>query len=176
MIALQVPLTVVHASRAPSLPQGGAFLSNRESPVLKPLKDFWSRLSVAPFEALVAVWAAYAGAAGLLHVGVTTDILAGLLPGWVVIIFNLGYICAGVAMFFGIGLGRRELEGFGLLTVMGSILIRQIATIYLLGLSSVIFNSIVLNALAIAACIVRLGAVTQGHIIIRIEPEDAGGS
>lgn len=119
-------------------------------------KIFLRMVNAAPFETMFATYSFYAGTAGLFNFGLTPSIFEQVVGPIVALIFNVAYAIAGLSMFFGLWLARKEIESFGLIVVMTSALIRQIAVGYVAGFSSVIFSGYVFAAIFIAACSIRL--------------------
>lgn len=138
------------------------------------MKAFWRRLKVVPFEALIALFAAYSGAVSLLGIGPTATALTLQLPPWLVNVLNIVFLLAGLAMVFGIGVPRRSLEAFGLVLVLMSVVVRTLALQWLVGATADTLNGLVLNSLTVIFLWVRLSAVIRGSRLLQIEDGDRG--
>jgi hypothetical protein len=116
-------------------------------------------LRIVPFETVIAFYSAYSGVAGILEFGVANSIFSDSLGSGLVLIFNLIYIIAGMAMISGVALGRKDIESAGLILVITSILVRIIAIAVSMGISPAIINFHVLSVAMIVAAVTRLNFI-----------------
>ena len=100
--------------------------------------------------------------------GLKAGMLAQVVGAKIAMMFNVLYLMAGLAMFFGLGLMRGNLEAFGLILVPPSLIIRVIATGWVQGftLNPAIINGYVLNAAFIFACVVRLMVLLRAQRVL----------
>lgn len=115
---------------------------------------FYSQI-VIPFETCFSFFCIYSGVASLMKFGVVSDIFENVIGTFYASLFNIGFILAGLCLYLGTGLRRRDLEMCGLITIGTSLLIRSIALGWMLGLNPLIVNSYILNVAFIVACVVR---------------------
>lgn len=101
----------------------------------------------------------YGGISGLFKLGIVNDQFTTVLGNTLSGIFNLGYLMAGLALGFGIGLKKKEIEFFGLATIATSLLIRMVVIAWLSGFDSGIINLYIVNGVFIIACLLRIYAV-----------------
>lgn len=148
-------------------------MSRREDAQL--IKVIWRRLSVVALETMIAMFVVYSAAAGLLHIpGIQADVLADVLGGYLVTAFQVVYLVAGLAMLYGIAGGRRRarFEEFGIILVITSIIVRQVALVAValdeFGWAA-IGNTIVFNSLAVFWLGVRLFQLLRGYSIARFK-------
>ncbi len=130
-----------------------------------PFKTFFKRQSVVPFETMFAFYCIYSGVAGLFNFGITNDIFKIVLGSLIANIFNVGYILAGAGMYFGIGSKRGDLEGFGLIAIATSVMIRMLAVGWMQGFSPVVVNLYAFSIAFLTACAVRFSYLVRGETI-----------
>jgi hypothetical protein len=136
---------------------------------LDQILNFFRRQGIVPFETMFAFYSLYAGLAGVLHFGITNDVFKEVIGTSLALIFNIGYIVAGLSVYFGIGTRKANIEAFGLITLITSVLIRAIAMGYIIGMNPFIINSYVFSATFISACIVRLYHVLHRGALLAIQ-------
>lgn len=132
------------------------------------LREFHTRHSIIPFEAGFAVFCVYNGIISIIGFGLIPNILRTVIGYNLSMIFDIGFLVAGIAMFFGSGLGRRDLESVGLITVATSLLIRSVIVGYLMGFSPIIFNSYISNFIFICCCLARLSFIMKNKAILQV--------
>jgi len=108
----------------------------------------------------------YAGIAGLIDFGPGAASLRAQV-GSLTQLFNLVYLLAGCALFFGVGMNKRNLEASGLVLLLTSLLIRMIALIGWAHADKVaIINSLVSFIIFTVAIIARLWFVLSGCTMV----------
>ena len=120
------------------------------------LHDFFVRQSQHSFEVVIAFWCVYSGVTSLFNFGIVSNVITNALGTFAAAAFNILFVISGVAIYYGIGRSRGNVEGAGVILLAMSLLVRSLATGWVLGLSPVIFNSYILNGTLIVACMVRL--------------------
>jgi hypothetical protein len=135
------------------------------------MKAFLRRQSVLPFESLIAFLAVVSGGLALLNVGgLSADALsAELHVGWLVTLVQTLYLVSGLALFIGLGLGRRDLEAFGLVTLAAVEVIRSVGLYAFVGFEILVAVSYVFNAAIVLTCAVRLHTLTKGRATIQAD-------
>lgn len=120
--------------------------------------NFFLCQKLFPFDTMVGFFFVYIGIFGLIYILLGKAVTSIIALGYkTTIAINAGYLVAGLAMFFGIGLNKYNIQAFGLVTVATSLAIRAILTGWVVGISNpLIINIIVLNGILILSCIVRL--------------------
>lgn len=78
-------------------------------------------------------------------------------------VFYCTYMLAGLGIFFGIGMRRANLEGFGLILLATCLVVVTIVNTWLLGVSPMTINGYVLNSAFVVSCVVRLRTIYQGQ-------------
>jgi hypothetical protein len=131
--------------------------------------NFFKRQGVVPFDTAIAFISIYGGITGLLGIGLLPSIYRSTLGPTLSIVFDVSFIVAGLVWFFGIGLGRGDLQTFGLVTIIASLFVRTLTVGFKQGLNPVVFNSYVTNAVFITACITRLMSLKHNKSIVQIE-------
>lgn len=116
----------------------------------------YHRLRAFPFQASIAGLAVLTGATGLLHIGTSTSALQALMPNYLVDILNALYLTSGLAMLSGQALPRRDIEGFGLVVLASSVLVRGAALVLLAGVTEEVITIYVFYLMILWACAVRL--------------------
>lgn len=119
------------------------------------MRKFFKRQVILPFETCFAFFCVYSGIAGIVSFGPVNDAFRQVLGHKKSIIFNVGFLVAGLALYFGLGLAKRNIEAFGLITIIMSLLVRVIAVFSIAGISSSLFNNYVYAFAFIFACIIR---------------------
>ena len=145
--------------------------------------QFYRRHATLPFESLIAFAATVSGILGLIHTGGgLSPALEILLPSWLNILVQTSYAISGSAMWVGIGLGRADLESFGIVGVLAGNLTRIIGIAYLVAVSRASLGvgavgSLIVALYLLVSLIVRLHTLLRHETIVRIigssEPEDA---
>lgn len=134
------------------------------------MRDFLRRLATIPFESLFGVFAVYAGVAGLLHVGTSSDALDFIIGRPLTTGLQVMYLASGVLMLFGLGYGKAKLEMPGLVFLATSVLIRGIAIQVLVGITADTIGVLVLYFVVLIACAVRLAHLWDGQVVVLIKP------
>lgn len=123
------------------------------------VKTFFVRQSVYPFEVMWAFVCMFLGLVAVLNYGVTTPPLNTALGATTAMIFNVIFFVAGAGMFFGIGFGKGNIEAFGLILLITSLLVRTIASGWFFGIDPMAVNGYILNLGFVVACAVRLKTI-----------------
>lgn len=130
----------------------------------------WKLLRLLSFEALIGALAFVSGGLALLHYGgIGADVLSMALPGWLTTTSSALYLLAGAALIAGLVTGRRNVEAFGLVVIVASVVVRSIALFAVLGLSSLVVTSYIFNTVVVWACIERLLIILRGAVILLSE-------
>lgn len=127
-----------------------------------------------PFEASTALFALYTGITGMLGLGLTSDLFIRNIGTEWAFAFNLLYAFAGAAMYLGVVSMMRNIEAFGLVLMVTSVLIRLIA----LGWQGFpasderwsIIHVQVMSALILMACAARLYLISRHRFIEELPP------
>jgi hypothetical protein len=98
----------------------------------------------------------YGGVAGIFRLGVANDQFITVLGQTLSHVFNIAYFLSGISLYFGTGLRKKEIEVFGLCTIITSLLVRVLAISWLSGLDDRIVGLYIVNMAFIVACLVRL--------------------
>lgn len=125
------------------------------------------QIIIFPFEVAMALWCAYSGITGALHVGPAADAFHRALGPWATL-FNIWFVIAGLSMYLGVALTRRNIEAFGLILVISSLVIRITALIWAVGTDSSLVNQYVLNGLITLAALARLLSLWRHYYVIEI--------
>jgi uncharacterized membrane protein YuzA (DUF378 family) len=131
------------------------------------VKASLGRIATLPFEAFVAVLALQAGLMGLFLIGSTANVLDAVLGAPLAHVFQAGYAVSGLLMLVGIGLGRADIEGFGLMLLSTSVVIRTIALAYLLGATADVAPAILTASFTVLFSALRLRHLLRHETIIR---------
>lgn len=134
------------------------------------IKTFYTNQKLVPFETMFGFYCAYSGLAGLLNFGIVSNAFNSATGYKTSTIFNIVYLLAGIGMYIGVGLKRINIEAFGLITVITSIIIRTITASWVFGINPVIINSYIFNTAIIFACIIRLITIYKNNIFIKRDP------
>lgn len=142
---------------------------------------FFLRQRVVPFETGIAVYCLYSSITALVGFGLTNNMFRSSVPGPISTFFNAAFVVAGLCMFLGIGLGRRDIEGLGLMAVVTSLVIRSVAVTYFFGLDEIVVNGFVIrgmpivvntnvtNIIFIVACLIRLESIFAWRILVEMQ-------
>jgi hypothetical protein len=119
------------------------------------IHNFFYSQMVVPFETCFAFFCVYSGIAALLNFGIIADTFQSVIGEHLAAFFNIGFVFSGLALYFGVGLRRRDLEMCGLITIATSLVVRSIAIVWLLGFNPLIINTYISNFAFILACVIR---------------------
>jgi hypothetical protein len=134
------------------------------------VRDFLRRLATIPFESLFAIFAVYAGVAGLLHVGTSSDALDAVIGNTITTYLQVMYLASGVLMLLGLGFGKSKFEMPGLVFLATSVIVRGIAVTALVGITADTVGLLVLYFVILVACGVRLAHLLKGQVVVLIKP------
>lgn len=124
-------------------------------------RGFFIRQATSPFETTLAFFFMYAAIAGIFSFGVTVTPLSKVLgPALSKVLYAI-YFMSGFAMYFGIGLGRGDLESFGLILLVTCLTIIVIVSGWLFGLHPATINGYIFNSAFIFCCIIRLCSILK---------------
>lgn len=126
-------------------------------------KDFILRMVVVPFEIALALTAMWSGTAGLFNLSITATAFNATLPHWLVTLFNLMYIVAGLGVLSGVGWSYRNAEASGLILMFTSLIVRAGALYVTQGLNSISTNVIIQAVFFGGACVVRVAVLFAKH-------------
>lgn len=130
------------------------------------------RQTIVPFESAIAVLSIWAGFSGFFEVSISSQAFNALLSHLSAMMFHLVYVVSGMAIFFGIGWNYRNLEAFGLVLLLMSLLVRAIAAISLLGYTHPVAISPIIQVLTFGpACVIRFYSLWIGDVIIAAKSE-----
>lgn len=132
---------------------------------------FFRRQAVIPFETALAAICAYSGIAGFLRYGIINTIFTQVLGVSIANGFNATYLASGVAIFLGIGMGLRNLEAFGVIILIMSLLIRTIVVHHHAGFSPDVVNSYVFSLFYSIAGAVRLWSLIKRQVLVETTVE-----
>jgi len=139
------------------------------------MRAFFRRQSVLPFEALIAFLAVVSGGLALLHVGgLGADALSVQLPSWLVTLVQTFYLVSGLALFAGLGLGRRDVEGFGLIALAAVVVIRSVGLYAFVGWEALVVVSYLFNIAILLTCAVRFHTLTKGRSTVQADHIEDG--
>lgn len=113
----------------------------------------------------------YSGIAGFFQFGVVSSIFTTVLGTTIANGFNAAYTISGVAMSLGIGLALRNLEAFGVIILVMSLLIRTVVVHQHAGFSPDVVNSYVFSLAYSIACMVRLRALIKQQVLVETTAE-----
>ena len=135
-------------------------------------REFILRVIVVPFEIAIALTAVWAGAAGLFNLSITASAFNSTLPQWLVTLFNILYVIAGLGILTGVGWSYRNAEASGLILLITSLFIRVVALYFTRGFDSVTTNVIIQAVLFGGAAVIRLGVILAKHETVLITKPD----
>jgi hypothetical protein len=125
---------------------------------------FFGRQTVVPFECLIGALAFVSGLFHLFGIGsVGQDPLTLLLPDWLAFSTDVSYAIAGLAILFGVGLSRGDIEAFGIILVATGIVVRSIALIDLAGFTESVRVAVLFNVMILFTCCVRVWMIVRGQ-------------
>lgn len=128
--------------------------------------NFFRRQSVVPFQVGLSVICVYSGIAGFLRFGMVNGIFNQVLGPLFANIFHATYLVSGVAIFFGIGLNRRNIEAFGVIILTMTLVVRSIVIHSHAGFSPDVVNNYAFAACFIASCGVRLWSLVTRQTLV----------
>lgn len=107
----------------------------------------------------------------MVGIGASSGPLSDILGGLVAAIMNVAFFTSGALLFFGIGLGRRDMESAGLVLLIVSLVARNLALLLTFGLSWIFLHSY-FNATAFAlACLNEWLRLTKKRVLVEITPD-----
>lgn len=106
-----------------------------------------------------AFFCIYAGTVAIINFGVTVTPLAAALGPKIAILFNGLFIVSGLAIYFGMGLRKANLEAFGLVLLATSLAVRTVVSTWYFGMNPMAINGYVLNGAFAVSCVVRLRTI-----------------
>lgn len=136
------------------------------------LSSMWTHIRIIPFETAISLFCVVSGVFGLFAWGLNNDQFISALGIKIANAFNVGYIVAGLGMFLGLAINRKDLETFGLTCVVISLLVRSSAIAWKVGINPVVITSYVFNAILIGACITRAWMIYKYKVIVQQIVED----
>jgi hypothetical protein len=131
---------------------------------------FFFTQAIVPFDTVIAFYCAYGGVSALFKLGTASDRFETVLGQSLALVFNVWYALAGLLMFFAIGLRRRDLQKFALISIITSLLIRIVAISWLSGWDSQIFNLYIINSAFIVACLTRIYMLSKYDFVLKLLP------
>jgi hypothetical protein len=137
--------------------------------MLSQSKKFLVNQSINPFEAMFGFYCIYSGITGLLDFGVANDIFRIAIGPTLALMFSIFYILAGLGVFVGIGIKKGNLEASGLIALITSVVIRLISIAWVAGFIPIVVNTYAFSIVFIVACIVRLGYIFRGQVIVVLD-------
>jgi len=134
------------------------------------VRRFLARQAVLPFESLIAFLVVVSGSLALLHVGgLGADALSLRLPALLNTAVQALYVVSGLAVWLGLGLVRRDIEAFGLVTLSAGVLIRSIGLFAFVGIEPVVLTAYLFNAAIILTCAVRFLVLVKGQTVVLVK-------
>lgn len=134
------------------------------------LNRFFRRQLVVPFETSFAVFCVYTGVTGAIPYGLVSRVFEQALGRKLSLAFCAVHVAAGVALYFGIGLNRRNTEAFGLILIIGSLLIRTLAVFAQTGINPSIAGIYTYSLLFTISATIRLYSLITGITIVETRP------
>lgn len=128
--------------------------------------DFFKRQSVVPFQVGLSVICVYSGIAGFLRFGLVNGIFTEVLGQTLANTFNTAYLTSGLAIFFGIGLNRRNIEAFGVIILAMSLIVRSIVIHHHAGFSPDVVNNYAFASAFVTSCAVRLWSLIKRQTLV----------
>lgn len=135
-------------------------------------KNFCARLAVVPFESAAAVIVIWVGIAAFFDVATAQRLFNASLPQPMAIGFNIAHIVSGFAVISGLGWGYRNLEMFGLILLLGALLVRVTALWNYAGLDPLVSSAIIQSAVFGISSLVRLKTLFQNRLNVLIHADD----
>lgn len=129
---------------------------------------FQHRHNIIPFEGGFALFAIYSSLVGLIQFGIVPSAVSRELGSIFNTLTQAAFLLAGLGLYFGIGLNRRDIEIFGLIFTIGCLLSRVVAISWVVGFSATTLNNYIYNAIFLIVCLIRLDTLFKRHIIIRL--------
>lgn len=126
------------------------------------------RLTIVPFEVVIAALLIAAGITGMLHFGVV-DPIDMLLPNWEAFILNLISVLAGIFIISGISVNNRYIEQAGLLFLIGAITSRFILYGHFFGYGANFIQTGIFYSFVAVACTVRSNSLRNKQVMVRIK-------
>jgi len=133
------------------------------------MRAFLGRIATLPFESFIAVLALQSGLVGLFRIGSSATVLDAVLGVSLAHVFQVGYAVSGLLMLVGVGLGRADSEGFGLMLLSTSVVIRTIALVYLLGITEDVAPALLTASFTVLFSGLRLRSLLHHEVIIRAD-------
>jgi hypothetical protein len=130
------------------------------------MKQFFERQAIVPFETMLAFFFIYAAIAAMINFGITVSPLVKVVGPKIGIVFYSIYLLAGLGMYFGVGLRRADVEGFGLILIATFLVVVTIANSWVFGVNPMVINSYVLNAAFVFSCVIRLRTILRGQRVL----------
>lgn len=131
------------------------------------MRAFFGRWSVLPFEMLIAGLVVVSGGLALLHVGgLGKDALSVQLPSWLNIATNAVYVLSGLSMLAGVGLGRGDVEAFGLAGIAAGVVARSVALLWFIWVPAMVGVPLIFNGMVVVACAVRLASLIHRKTLL----------
>lgn len=127
---------------------------------------FYSCQKPRPFEAMLGFICIYSGLAGIFNFGIVNNAFNELLNHDLLLVLNSIYLISGLAMFFGLGFNKANIEALGIILLATTLIVRIIISIWLLGISPIVINGYVFNFAFIFACIVRLITIVDNNKVL----------
>lgn len=135
---------------------------------------FQRQFLMFPFEVAFALYSVYMGVSGLVGLGSTSGTLFVRAIGNWSVPFNIMYAVAGVAIYLGLVLLRRNVEAFGLVILATSLVIRSLVIAWCNCGDGRVWGQLnvhVLHALFLVACASRLVSLIEKRYIALSEDQ-----
>lgn len=107
----------------------------------------------------------------MLGLSLTADVLKSLVPGWLLLILSLTYGLAGIFLLVGLMWRRQDYEAAGCILIFSGLMIRMMALLIVLGITSGTLSNAIFYLGFGWACIERLRQIVNGDRIIRVHQE-----
>lgn len=127
------------------------------------------RLAVAPFEIAIGLVTIWAGMAGLFQWSITRPEHITAIPSELMTFVNLLYALSGVALVGGILHRLKEVEVFGLVTLLGSLMIRAVVLLFATNWELAAFGSLLSSFAIMIAIIIRLWVALSHRAVVLAE-------
>jgi hypothetical protein len=132
---------------------------------------FFFTQAIVPFETVFAFYCMYGGVSGILKLGIaSTNFIEGIGEK-LALAFNIWYLVAGVCLYFGVGLRKRSIEVFGLVSIITSLFVRMFVISVISGFDSTIVGVYVINTAFIIACFVRMKTLFKYTFYLKVSEE-----